>query len=101
MVEFAYNNSYHTSLKMSPFEASYGRRCKTPICWMELSERKIVGIDQVCEIDEKIAIIRNHLKATQDRQKTYADLKRKEISFEVGDKVYLKVSFSKKIIRFG
>ncbi|KAA3462073.1 DNA/RNA polymerases superfamily protein [Gossypium australe] len=68
---------------MSPFEALYGRRCRTPTCWMELSERKLVA------------------QTTQDRQKTYAYLKRKEIFLEVGDKVFLNVSPCKKIIRFG
>ncbi|KAA3461184.1 DNA/RNA polymerases superfamily protein [Gossypium australe] len=96
LVEFAYKNNFYVSLKMSPFEALYGRNCKTPICWIELSERKLVGLALVRETEEKVAIIRNHLKASQDHQKTYEDLKRKEISFEV----FLKVSYWKKIIKF-
>lgn len=92
LVEFAYNNSHHSSLGMSPFEALYGKRCRSPTYWMELGERKMIGFDLVQEIKEKFSIIRTHLKVIQDQQKAYTDLKRKEISFEVADKVFWKVS---------
>ncbi|KAA3479977.1 reverse transcriptase [Gossypium australe] len=62
LVEFTYNNNYHANLKMSPFKALYGRRCRTPTCWMELSERKMVSLDLVCETKEKFTVIHNHLK---------------------------------------
>ncbi|KAG8481265.1 hypothetical protein CXB51_026038 [Gossypium anomalum] len=73
----------------------------TPLYWIELSERKIHGVDLIRETEEKVKVIRDSLKAASDRQKSYADLKRKEIEFQVGDKVFLKVSPWKKVLRFG
>ena len=101
LVEFAYNNSYQLSLKMAPYEALYGRKCRTQLYWTELKENHIYGVDLVKETEEKVKIIRYCLKAASDRQKSYADLKRKEIEYQVGDKVFLKVSSWKKIFRFG
>ncbi|KAK8300843.1 hypothetical protein V6Z12_D05G420800 [Gossypium hirsutum] len=100
LIEFAYNNSYQSSIKMAPYEALYGRKCRTPLYWTELSEKKIHGVDLVRETEEKVKVIRDSLKATSDRQKSYADLKRKEIEFQVCDKVFLKVSPWKKVLRF-
>jgi hypothetical protein len=90
--EFSYNNSYQASLKMSPFEALYGRKCRTPLMWSEVGDRIIEKPDFITAAEEKIAEIRKNLKAVQDRQKSYADTRRRELSFEVGDYVYLKVS---------
>ena len=101
MIEFAYNNSYQASIKMAPYEALYGRKCRTPLCWTELSEAKLIGPDLVRETDEKVRTIKKRLKAVLDRQKSYADLKRKVIAYEVGDKVFLKVSPWKRVLRFG
>ncbi|KAG8491589.1 hypothetical protein CXB51_014771 [Gossypium anomalum] len=101
LVEFAYNNSYQSSLKMAPYEALYGRKCHTPLYWTELKENQIYGVDLVKETEEKVKIIRDCLKASSDRQKSYADLKRKEIEYQVGDKFFLKVSPWKKVLRFG
>ena len=101
LMEFSYNNSYHTSLGMAPYEALYGRRCRTPVCWNEVGERKLVGPEIVQLTTDKIDLIRSRLKVAQDRQKSYADLKRKDIEFEVGDKVFLKISPWKGIVRFG
>ncbi|KAG8499496.1 hypothetical protein CXB51_005958 [Gossypium anomalum] len=84
LAEFPYNNSYQSSIKMAPFEALYGRKCKTPLCWSELSESKVVGVDLIRETEEKVRIIRDNLKATSDRQKSYADLKRRDIEYAVG-----------------
>ncbi|KAG4175500.1 hypothetical protein ERO13_A11G189066v2 [Gossypium hirsutum] len=92
LVEFAYNNSYQSSLKMAPYEALYRRKCRTPLYWTKLRENQIHGVDLVKEAEEKIKVIRDNLKAASDRQKSYVDLRRKEIKFEVGDKVFLKVS---------
>ncbi|GJX77924.1 putative reverse transcriptase domain-containing protein [Tanacetum coccineum] len=80
IVEFSYNNSYHTSIKNAPFEALYGRKCRSPICWAEIKSR---------------------IQAARDRQKSYADVRRKPLEFQVGDKVMLKVSPWKGVIRFG
>ncbi|KAG8485940.1 hypothetical protein CXB51_019280 [Gossypium anomalum] len=81
--EFAYNNSYQSSLKMAPYEALYGRKCRTPLYWTELKENQIYGVDLVKETEEKVKIIRDCLKAASDRQKSYADLKRKGIEYQV------------------
>ncbi|XP_057996230.1 uncharacterized protein LOC131175596 [Hevea brasiliensis] len=86
---------------MAPYEALYGRKCRTPVCWTELGEDKLVGPDLVKQTEEKVKIIKANLKIASDRQKSYADLKRKEIEYTVGDKVFLKVSPWKKILRFG
>ncbi|XP_040956750.1 uncharacterized protein [Gossypium hirsutum] len=86
---------------MAPFEALYGRKCRTPLYWTELSESKLVGVDLIRETEEKVRIIRDCLKAASDRQKSYADLKRRDIEFSVGDRVFLKVSPWKKVLRFG
>ncbi|KAA3483692.1 DNA/RNA polymerases superfamily protein [Gossypium australe] len=101
LVKFAYNNSFQSSIKMAPYEALYGRKCRTPLYWTELSENKIHGVDWIKETEQKVVLIKNNLKATSDRQKSYADLKRKDIEFQVGDRVFLKVSLWKKILRFG
>ncbi|XP_037492797.1 uncharacterized protein LOC119369910 [Jatropha curcas] len=86
---------------MAPFEALYGRRCRTPLCWSELSEGKMIGPDLIRDTEDKVRIIRDRLKAASDCQKSYADLKRKDVEYAVGDKVFLKVSPWKKILRFG
>ncbi|GJV71552.1 putative reverse transcriptase domain-containing protein [Tanacetum coccineum] len=92
LVEFSYNNSYHSSVKCAPFEALYGRKCRTPIAWAEVGESKLFGPEIVQETTDKIVQIRERLKAARDRQKSYADNRRKPLEFNVGDKVLLKVS---------
>ena len=101
LAEFAYNNSYQSSIRMAPYEALYGRRCRTPSCWTELGERQVLGPELVADTEDKVKLIRDRLKEASDRQKSYADLKRKEIEYSVGDMVFLKVSPWKKILRFG
>lgn len=86
---------------MALFEALYGKKCRNPLFWLELSERKITGVNLVCETKEKVKIIQGNLEVTFDRQKPYVDLKRKDIEFLVGDKIFLKVSLWKKVLRFG
>ena len=86
---------------MASYEALYGRKCRTPVCWIELNEHKVIGLDIVKETEEKTRIIHQKLKAPSDRQKSYADMKRKDIEYEVGDKVFLKVSPWRKILWFG
>ncbi|GJZ04987.1 putative reverse transcriptase domain-containing protein [Tanacetum coccineum] len=80
LVEFSYNNNCHASIKAAPFEALYGRKCRSPICWAEIKQR---------------------MQAARDRQKSYADLKHKPMEFQVGDKVMLKASPWKGVVRFG
>ena len=101
LIEFVYNNSFQSSIGMAPYEALYGRKCRTPLCWTELSEKKVIGPDLIQETEEKVKIIRERLKIANDRQKSYADMKRKDIRYEIGEKVFLKVSPWKKVIRFG
>ena len=101
LIEFAYNNSYQSSIGMTIYEALYGWRCRTPVCWTELSEHKMIGPDIVKDTEPKVQVIRQRFKAASDRQKSYAYLKRKDIEYEVGDKVFLKVSLWRKVLRFG
>ncbi|KAA3484387.1 DNA/RNA polymerases superfamily protein [Gossypium australe] len=101
LAEFGYNNSYQSSIQMAPYEALYGRRCRYPTCWTELGKRQILGPELVTETEEKVKLIRTRLKEAPDRQKSYADLKRKEIEFAAGDRVFLKGSLWKKVMRFG
>jgi hypothetical protein len=101
LIEFSYNNSYQASIKAAPFEALYGRKCRSPICWAEVGDVQLTGPDLVHETTEKIIQIKQRLQAARDRQKSYADLKRKPMDFQVGDRVLLKVSPWKGMIRFG
>lgn len=101
LVEFFYNNSYHTSIKCAPYEALYGRKRRSPLCWLEIGDRQLSSPDIVQETTDKIAIIRDRLKAAQGRQKSYADNHRKPLEFQVGDRVFLKVSPWKGTVWFG
>nr|GFA42913.1 putative reverse transcriptase domain-containing protein [Tanacetum cinerariifolium] len=74
LVEFSYNNSYYTSIKAAPFEALYGRKCRSPICWAEVQDRQLTGLDIIHETTEKIVQIKSRIQAARDRQKSYADL---------------------------
>nr|GEW64434.1 putative reverse transcriptase domain-containing protein [Tanacetum cinerariifolium] len=97
--EFSYNNSYHTSIKAAPFEVLYGRKCRSPVCWAEVGDAQLTGPEIVRETIEKIIQIKHHLQASRDRQKSYTDKRRKPLKFQVGDKVMLKVSPWKGVIR--
>nr|GFB00382.1 putative reverse transcriptase domain-containing protein [Tanacetum cinerariifolium] len=101
LVEFSNNNSYYASIKAAPFEALYGRKCRSPICWSEVEESQLTGPELVRETTKKIVQIKNCLLTARSRQKSYADLKRRLTEFEVGDKVMLKVSPWRGVIRFG
>ncbi|RVW97780.1 Transposon Ty3-I Gag-Pol polyprotein [Vitis vinifera] len=101
LVEFAYNNSFQASIGMAPFEALYGRKCRSPICWNDVGERKLLGPELVQLIVEKVALIKERLKAVQSRHKSYVDQRRRDLEFEVGDHVFLKVSPMKSVMRFG
>nr|GEW17094.1 putative reverse transcriptase domain-containing protein [Tanacetum cinerariifolium] len=116
LVEFWYNNSYHASIKGAPFEALYGQKCRSPVCWTKVGEAQILGPELIQETTEKIiqtnpeliqetiekiVQIKQRMQAARDQQKSYADLKRKPMEFQVEDKVMLKVSPWKGVVRFG
>ena len=101
LIEFAYNNSYQASIQMVPFEALYGRRCRSPICWDDIGERKLLGPELIQITTEKIYQIRQRLKEAQYRQKSYADNRWRELEFQEGDHIFIKVSPMRKVIRFG
>jgi hypothetical protein len=101
LAEFLYNNSYQESIKMAPFEALYGKRCRTPLNWSEPGERNFFRPDMVKDKEEKVQRIIHNLKKAQARQKSYADTHRIPLYFPVGDYVYLKVSPMKGVTRFG
>ncbi|WVZ84760.1 hypothetical protein U9M48_031751 [Paspalum notatum var. saurae] len=101
LAEFAYNNSYQKSLEMAPFEALYGRQCRTPLGWSEPGERVTFGPDLVTQAEEQVKFIHNNLKRAQSRQKSYSDKRRRPLVFEKGDHVYLRVSPMKGVHRFG
>ncbi|GJW82081.1 putative reverse transcriptase domain-containing protein [Tanacetum coccineum] len=100
LVEFSYNNSYHTSIKAAPFEALYRRKCRSPICWAEVEDSQLTGPKIIHETTEKIVQIKSRIQAACDRQKSFADIRRKPFEFQVGDKVMLKVSPRKGVICF-
>nr|GFB36753.1 putative reverse transcriptase domain-containing protein [Tanacetum cinerariifolium] len=101
LVEFSYDNSYHASIKATPFEALYGQKCRSPVCWTEVGDAQILGPELIQETTEKIVQIKQRMQDARDRQKSYVDLKRKPMEFQVGDKVMLKVSNWKGVVRFG
>jgi hypothetical protein len=98
--EFAYNNSYQSSIKMAPFEALYGRKCRTPLFWNQTGESQLFGLDSIREAERQVEIIRENLKAAQSRQKSYVDPRRREVVLEVDDYAYLKVSPIRGLWRF-
>ncbi|GKC68506.1 putative reverse transcriptase domain-containing protein [Tanacetum coccineum] len=101
LIEFSYNNSYHASIKAAPFEALYGRKFRSPICWAEVGDAQLTGSELIHETTEKIVQIKQRIQAARDRQKNYADVRRKPLEFQVGDQVMLKVSPWKGVIHFG
>nr|GFC27712.1 putative reverse transcriptase domain-containing protein [Tanacetum cinerariifolium] len=101
LIEFSYNNSYLKSLKCSPFEALYGRKCRSPVIWNEVRESQIIGPELVKETTENIVQIRERLKTARSRQKCNADRRRKPLQFQVGNRVLLRVSPWKGVVRFG
>ena len=100
LVEFVYDNSFQSSIGMAPYESLWGQKYRTPLCFTELKEKKVIGPDLIQETEEKVKMIRERLKIATDRQKSYADMKRKDVRYEIGKKVFLKVSPWKKVMRF-
>ncbi len=100
LVEFAYNNSYQASIGMAPYEALYGRKCRSPICWTEVGDRALLGPELIQVTTEKIKLIQQRIRTAQSRQKSYADQRKNELEFEVGNHVFLRVSPMKGVSRF-
>ena len=92
---------YQESIRMAPFEALHGKKCRTPLNWVEVGDRGYFGPNFIKEAREQVNIIQSHLKVAQSRQKTYADKRRRPLQFQVGDNVYLKVSPMRGVHRFG
>nr|GEV52700.1 putative reverse transcriptase domain-containing protein [Tanacetum cinerariifolium] len=101
LCEFSYNNSYHASIKAAPYEVLYCRKYRSPVCWAEVGEAQLTGPKLIQKTTKKIVLIKQRIQAAQDRQKSYADLKRKPIEFKVRDRVMLKVSPWKGVVQFG
>ena len=80
-MEFAYNNIFQFSIGMAPYEALYGQKCRTFVCWKELNEHKVIDPDIVKDTEDKVQVIRKRLKAASDRQKSYVDLKMRDIEY--------------------
>ncbi|TYK23882.1 pol protein [Cucumis melo var. makuwa] len=100
LMEFAYNNSYQATIGMAPFEALYGKCCRSPVCWGEVGEQSLMGPELVQSTNEAIQKIRSRMHTAQSRQKSYADVRRKDLEFEVEDKVFLKVAPMRGVLRF-
>ncbi|KAI3810725.1 hypothetical protein L1987_20347 [Smallanthus sonchifolius] len=98
LIEFSYNNSYHSSIKAAPFEALYGRKCTTPICWTDVGDSQLSRPEILQETTDKIVHIRRRLKAAQDRKKIYAERRRRPLEFQLGDYVMLKISHWKGVV---
>ncbi|GKE79837.1 putative reverse transcriptase domain-containing protein [Tanacetum coccineum] len=93
--------NYHSSIRCAPFEALYGRKCRSPVLWAKVGENRLIGPEIMQETTVKVVLIKERLKAARDRQKSYADNRRKPLEFQVGDQVLLKVSPWKGVVRFG
>ncbi|GKE62872.1 putative reverse transcriptase domain-containing protein, partial [Tanacetum coccineum] len=100
LVEFSYNNSYHSSVRCAPFKALYGIKCRSLILWAEVREGQLIGLEIVQKTTEKILQIKDRLKATRDRLKSYADKRRKPLEFSVGDHVLLRVSALERCVAY-
>jgi len=92
LIKFTYNNSYHASISTTPYEALYGRKCRSLIHWDEVGERHILGPEIVEQIVQAIEKIKDNMKKAQDRQKNNVNIRRKVLEFTIGDKVFLKVT---------
>ncbi|GJR43373.1 putative reverse transcriptase domain-containing protein [Tanacetum coccineum] len=84
LVEFSYNNSYQASIKAAPYEALYGRKCRSPVCWSEVRDSQLTSLELIWETTEKIVQIKNRLLTARSRQKSYADRRSKPLEFKVG-----------------
>ncbi|GJZ41591.1 putative reverse transcriptase domain-containing protein [Tanacetum coccineum] len=101
LIEFLYNNSYHASIRAAPFKELCGQKCRSPVCWAEVGDSQLTGPELIHETTEKIVLIKQRIQPTCDGQKSYADVRRKPLEFQVGNQIMLKVSPWKGVIRFG
>ncbi|KAJ8771673.1 hypothetical protein K2173_026850 [Erythroxylum novogranatense] len=101
LIEFTYNNHYHSSIGMAPYEALYGRQCRSPLYWDEEGVRMIESPELIQDTVDKVKLIRSRIKVAQDRQKSYVDQHRREMEYNVGDRVFLRVSPWRGVLRFG
>ncbi|GKC48238.1 putative reverse transcriptase domain-containing protein [Tanacetum coccineum] len=101
LIEFLYNNSYHSSIKVASFEALYGQKCRSPVCWGKVGDAQLTGLELIYETTKKIIQIKQRIQAARDHQKCYTDVRHKPLEFQVGDRVMLKVSPWKGVIHFG
>jgi len=92
LIEFTYNNSFHVSISMAPYEALYGRRCRTPLCWYQDGETVLVGPKLLEQTMKKVRMVRNRMQASQSMQKAYADCRRRPFEFAAGDHVFFRVT---------
>ena len=92
LIEFTYNNNFHASIGMTPYEALYGRKCRTPLCWYQDGEAVLIGPELLEQTTEKVRLVRNRMEASQSRQKAYADHRRRPLEYEAGDHVFLRVT---------
>jgi hypothetical protein len=98
LVEYTYNNSYQSTIGMAPFEALYGKKCRTPLCWEEVGDKKLYGAELVQITTEKVRIIKDRMKVAQGRQKKYAVIRRRPLEFCPGDKLALTTGQSSQCI---
>ncbi|XP_073152864.1 uncharacterized protein [Henckelia pumila] len=101
LVEFSYNNNYQSSIQMAPFEAVYGKKCRSALFWDDLYETPITGRDMIREMSDKVKLIQIRMRTAQDRQAKYANVRRRPLHLEQGDRVFLKISPFRGTIRFG
>ena len=100
LIEFAFNNSYYSSISMAPYGALYGRKCRSPFCQVEIGEKQFEGFEIIKDTYEKLALIKKRLETTFSRQKSYADPKHKNVEFQVRDFMFSRVSPMKGVMRF-
>ena len=99
-MEFTYNNSYQANIDMAPYKALYGKKCRSPVCWYEVGERRLMDPELIQTTSDLIKVIRNKLQIVQSRPKNYTDKRRRNLEFSMDDNVFLKVSLTKGIFRF-
>ena len=100
LIEFSYNNNYQAAIGMVPYEALYGKKCRSPVHWYETSETIVTAPEFVENTTNAVKKIQARMKPAQSRHKSYADEQRRQLEFQIGASVFLKISHFKGIIRF-